>query len=139
MPKVSKPKARNPRTVPARQSKNPIDRYRELRQEMVKQRIVVQAGTFSSSEFANVSPEHIQHFENIQVLGRFLYQSYGLQPTPDTVNKPWQRDNKVRAERLSHRARKCKLERLNEGGWRARLEGIIFERFEVEVAWYVVL
>jgi hypothetical protein len=64
------------------------------------------------------------------------YHSYALQPRPDIANKLWELDNKMRAKRLTQKAAKARSDYLNEDSWRMALENDVFERFEMEVAWY---
>ena len=65
-----------------------------------------------------------------------IYESYAVQPRPDIINKPWELDNKLRAKRISQKAAQARGEYQNEDGWRMELENRVFERFEIEVAWY---
>ncbi|KAF1847824.1 uncharacterized protein K460DRAFT_363850 [Cucurbitaria berberidis CBS 394.84] len=118
----------------ARKTKSVNDRYRDLRHKAKELGIVVQQTKFCINRPGNVPIEHQAKFEHIQTLGRLAYDPYGLQPNPDTVDKPWQLANKLRAARLNKIAINCREERLNEGGWRARVEYRLFERFEIEVA-----
>lgn len=110
-------------------------RYEELAQQAKTLNVIFHQRTFSGSQRQVSSHPHHQKFMHIQTLGRIVYDSYGLQPSPDTVDKPWQLINKKRAEKLCKLAVDCMEERLNEDGWRDRVEHTLFERFTIEVAW----
>ncbi|PVI00615.1 hypothetical protein DM02DRAFT_671842 [Periconia macrospinosa] len=109
-------------------------RYQKLAHEAKCLNIVFHHEKFSSSLQQESKVPHCEKFEHIQILGRLKFDSYGPQPSPDTVDKPWQLMNKNKAARLSEAAAKCKKEELNEEGWRERIEYRLFERFEIEVA-----
>jgi hypothetical protein len=109
--------------------------YRDLKWKAEALGFIVQHSGFHIKRPGNVPPEHQARFEHIQALGRFEYDSYGLQPSPETVDKPWQLLNKCKANKLSQLAIKCKEEKRNEAGWRDSVESKVFERFEIEVAW----
>jgi hypothetical protein len=91
---------------------------------------------FSPQRPENVPEEHQTKFKDIQQLGQMRYHSYALQPRPDIAKKPWELDNKTRAKRLTQKAARARSDYLNEDSWRMALENDIFERFEIEVAWY---
>lgn len=112
-----------------------IDHYRKLKRKAEELGFVVQHSKFCSERPVNVPIEHQARFEHIQALGRLKYDSYGLQPSPESIDKPWQLKNKSKANRLSELAIKCKKERQNEAGWRAIVEFRLFDRFEFEVTW----
>jgi hypothetical protein len=99
-------------------------------------RIKVHQRKFCPQRPGNVPNEHQTKFNHIQQLGRMRYDSYALQPRPDSINKPWELDNKLRATRVSEKAAESRTDYQNEDGWRMALENRIFERFEIEVAWY---
>lgn len=84
----------------------------------------------------NVPEQHQTKFQHIQQLGQMIYESYAVQPRPDITNKPWELENKLRAKRVSQKATQARSTYQNEDGWRMELENRIFERFEIEVAWY---
>lgn len=67
------------------------------------------------------------------------YESHAVQPRPYIINKPWELENKTRAERVSQKAALARSDFQNEDGWRVALENHIFQRFEIEVAWYYKL
>jgi hypothetical protein len=99
-------------------------------------RITFHPRKFSPRQPGNVPEEHQTKFNHIQQLGRMNYESYAVQPRPDIANKPWELENKLRARRISHKAAQARSEYQNEDGWRMELENRVFERFEIEVAWY---
>ena len=111
------------------------DTLRDLRREAKRHRIFVNPTKYNGSHPGNVPDDHRPKFENIQTLGRLEYTTYGLQPSPDTPDKPWQHESKKRAAKLVHIAGKCRRENRNEAGWRYEVESRLFERFDVEVAW----
>jgi hypothetical protein len=113
----------------------PANEYRDLKRKAEALGFAVQHSGFSTNRPGNVPLEHQARFEHIQALGCFEYDSYGLQPSPETVDKPWQLLNKCKANKLSQLAIKCKEEKRNEAGWRESVESKVFERFEIEVAW----
>lgn len=85
----------------------------------------------------NVPEQHQTKFGQIQQLGQMKYDSYVVQPRPDsTDNRPWELENKLRAKRLSQKATQAIETCQNEDGWRMTLENHVFQRFENEVAWY---
>ena len=128
--KGSRRKAQNAQTP-----KSANDRYRDLKRKAEESGFVVHHAKFCNNRPGTVPTEHQARFEHIQTLGGFVYDTYGLQPSPETIDKPWQLVNKGKASRLSRLAIKCKEERQNEAGWRAIVEFRLFERFEIEVAW----
>lgn len=99
-------------------------------------RITFHPRKFRAERPENVPEEHQTKFKHIQQLGRMRYNSYAVQPRPDIINKPWELDNKLRAAQVSQKACESRQDNQNEGGWRMELENRIFERFEIEVAWY---
>jgi hypothetical protein len=99
-------------------------------------RITFHPRKFDPQRPGNVPEEHQTKFRHIQQLGQISYDSYALQPRPDTANKPWELENKLRATRVSARAIQARNEYQNEDGWRTKLDNLVFERFEIEVAWY---
>jgi hypothetical protein len=122
-----------------RKRKSANEEYRDLKRRAEKLGFVVHHSKFCSTRSVNVPSEHQARFEHIQALGRFQYHSYGLQPSPETVDKPWQLTNRHKAQRLSELAIRCRKENRNEAGWRAEVEFQLFERFNIEVAWYAIL
>ena len=110
-----------------------------MRHKAEELNVEVQQQKFCVDRPGNVPVEHQAKFKDIQTLGRLAYASYTLQPRPDMHDKPWQQTNKRRAAKLSQIAIRCREERANEAGWRAKIEYRLFERFEVEVAWFVIL
>jgi hypothetical protein len=84
----------------------------------------------------NVPEQHQTKFQHIQQLGQISHESYAVQPRPDITNKPWELENKLRANRVSQKAAQARSDYQNEDGWRMELENRVFERFEIEVAWY---
>jgi hypothetical protein len=99
-------------------------------------RITFHPRRFCLQRPGNVPLEHQTKFTDIQQLGRINYDSYALQPRPGLINKPWELENKLRARIISHQAQKSSDSHQNEDGWRMELENRVFERFEIEVAWY---
>jgi hypothetical protein len=101
-------------------------------------RITFHTRKFSPQRPGNVPEEHQTKFKHIQQLGKISYDSYAVQPRPDTANKPWETDNKKRATLVSEEAIQAMSDFQNEDGWRMAggLENLIFERFKFEVAWY---
>lgn len=99
-------------------------------------RITFHPRKFEPQRPGNVPEEHQTKFKHIQQLGQISYDSYAVQPRPDTADKPWELENKLRATKVSERAIQARNEYQNEDGWRMKLENLIFERFEIEVAWY---
>ncbi|CAN9326718.1 unnamed protein product [Alternaria alternata] len=105
------------------------------RAKIVKEfRITFHPQKFSPQRPGNVPEEHQTKFKHIQQLGKISYDSYAVQPRPDTANKPWEGKNKERAEMVSEKAVQAMKEYQNEDGWRMKVENHIFERFEIEVA-----
>ncbi|KAB2107022.1 hypothetical protein AG0111_0g4835 [Alternaria gaisen] len=97
-------------------------------------RITFHPQKFSPQRPGNVPEEHQTKFKHIQQLGKISYDSYAVQPRPDTANKPWEDKNKERATLVSEKAVQAMKDYQNEDGWRMKLEPFIFERFEIEVA-----
>jgi hypothetical protein len=138
------------KTVPKkRKGRNTIDAVPDRRtafQKAVIDRSIIKEFriTFHPRKFyperpGDVPEQHQTKFKHIQQLGQMKYESYAVQPRPDIVNKPWELDNKLRASRVSQKAIESRQDNQNEGGWRMELENRIFERFEIEVAWYATL
>lgn len=112
-------------------------KYRNLKAETKRQRIFFSSQKFSS-RFPNLVPElHREKFFTIQELGRTLYDTYAFVPGCESLERPWQSENKRKASRLVRDAIRCREANKNEGGWRYELEPKVFERFEVEVTWLV--
>jgi hypothetical protein len=112
-------------------------KYRSLKAETKRQRIFFSSQKYSS-RFSNKVPElHQEKFFTIQELGRTLYETYAFVPGCDSLERPWQYENKRKASRLVRDAIRCREANKNEGGWRYELEPKVFERFEVEVTWLV--
>ncbi|KAF2691377.1 hypothetical protein K458DRAFT_324704 [Lentithecium fluviatile CBS 122367] len=108
-------------------------KYRDLKAETKRQRIFFSSQKFSS-RFPNLVPElHREKFFTIQELGRTLYDTYAFVPGCDSLERPWQYENKRNASRLVRDAIRCREANKNEGGWRYGLEPKVFERFEIEV------
>lgn len=111
--------------------------YRELKAETKQQRIFFSSQKFSS-RFPNLVPElHREKFSTIQELGRMLYDTYAFVPGCESLERPWQKENKRKASRLVRDAIRCREANKNESGWRYELEPKVFERFEIEVTWLV--
>lgn len=112
-------------------------KYRKLKAETKRQRIFFNSQKFSSRS-QNLVPElHREKFFTIQELGRTLYDTYAFVPGCDSLERPWQYENKRKASRLVRDATRCREANKNEGGWRYELEPKVFERFEIEVTWLV--
>jgi hypothetical protein len=120
---------------PLQKRKTPDQQYRDLKLKAEKLGFVIQHSKFCVSRPGNVPTEHQARFEHIQTLGKVEFDSYGLQPSPDTVDKPWQLENKGKANGIRQKAIKCREETTNEAKWRFEVEAKLFERFEIEVAW----
>jgi hypothetical protein len=99
-------------------------------------RITFHEQPFCPQRPGNVPEQHQTKFKHIQQLGQMMYDSYALQPRADIANKPWELDNKLRAKLVTQKAVLARKDCQNEDGWRMALENYIFERFEIEVAWY---
>ncbi|CAN9348611.1 unnamed protein product [Alternaria alternata] len=99
-------------------------------------RITFHPQKFSPQRPGNVPEEHQTKFKHIQQLGKISYDSYAVQPRPDTANKPWEIKNKERATLVSEEAVQAMSDFQNEDGWRMAggLEDLIFQRFKIEVA-----
>ncbi|CAG5166119.1 uncharacterized protein ALTATR162_LOCUS6885 [Alternaria atra] len=121
---------------PLQKRKTPDQQYRDLKLKAEKLGFVIQHSKFCVSRPGNVPTEHQARFEHIQTLGKVEFDSYGLQPSPDTVDKPWQLENKGKANGIRQKAIKCREETTNEAKWRFEVEAKLFERFEIEVACY---
>ncbi|CAN9340499.1 unnamed protein product [Alternaria sp. RS040] len=105
------------------------------RAKIVKEfRITFHPQKFSPQRPGNVPEKHQTKFKHIQQLGKISYDSYAVQPRPDTANKPWEDKNKERATLVSEKAVQAMKDYQNEDGWRMKVENHIFERFEIEVA-----
>lgn len=117
------------------------DEYRELKREAKRQGIEVNTLKYNpgtaTDAILDVPPEHKDKFSDIQELGRIGFFKYGHVPNNETSDKPWQKHSKLRALKLMLLAAKCRRENSNESGWRGRIEERLFERFDVEVAWFV--
>jgi hypothetical protein len=114
--------------------------YRELKRQAKQARVFVKPIIYDPKDSANnknVPTDHQEKFAVIQALGRTPYFTYGYFPSNETPDKPWQLENKKRANFLIHRAAKCRKENRNEAGWRYEVEVKLFERFDIEVAWLV--
>jgi hypothetical protein len=75
------------------------------------------------------------YFNHIQELGTFKHDSYANTNRPKDLNEPWRRATKRRAQILVDRVNECKEGVVGEATWRFRLEPLVFQRFEIEVAW----
>jgi hypothetical protein len=112
-------------------------KYRDLKAETKRQRIFFKSQKFSS-RFLDLVPEiHREKFFTIQELGRTLYDAYAFVPGCDSLERPWQYENKRKASRLVRDAIRCREANDNESGWRYGIEPRVFERFEIEVTWSV--
>jgi hypothetical protein len=112
-------------------------KYRDLKAETKRQRIFFSSQKFSSRSPNQVPELHREKFFTIQQLGRTLYDTYAFVPGCDSLERPWQYENKRKALRLVRDAKRCREANKNEGGWRYDLEPKVFERFEIEVTWLV--
>ncbi|KAI4677818.1 hypothetical protein J4E81_010748 [Alternaria sp. BMP 2799] len=81
----------------------------------------------------DVPEEHQIKFKHIQQLGKMSYESYAIQPRPDTIDKPWELENKRRAKQMIYWAVRSRDDHQNEDSWRMELEPYVFERFKIEV------
>jgi len=84
----------------------------------------------------DVPEEHQIKFKHIQQLGKMSYESYAIQPRPDTIDKPWELENKRRAKQMVYWAVRSRDDYQNEDSWRMELEPYVFKRFKIEVGWY---
>jgi hypothetical protein len=109
--------------------------YRSLKAEAKRQRIFFGRQKYSFCCSDNVPDDHKEKFDIVLGLGRTQYETYAFTPNSDTLGKPWQLENKLRASRLVHDAVTCRKENRNEPGWRYEFEHKVFERFKIEVAW----
>lgn len=126
------------------QGKKSKDAFRNLKQRAKEARIFVDVKKFSLSiaqrnHWKHVPDAHRNIFRDIQTLGRTQYDSYTVQPTPESSHCPWQQERSKRAQTLVCLAERSLEDCLNEAGWRFRVEARLFERFDIEVAWYVYL
>lgn len=112
-------------------------KYRDLKAETKRQRIFFSSQKFSSRYLERVPELHREKFFTIQELGRTLYDTYAFVPGCDSLERPWQSENRQKASRLVRDAIRCREANKNEGGWRYELEPRVFERFEIEVTWLV--
>ena len=80
-------------------------------------------------------PAHQSVFSVIHDLSKRTLQGYYKNAENDTNHKPWQRENKNRAEWLVKQATHLSGNSANESTWRMRIENAILEPFSVEVAW----
>ncbi|RYP08292.1 hypothetical protein DL765_008834 [Monosporascus sp. GIB2] len=110
------------------------DEYRELKREAKRQGIEVDSIKYNPAMVVGVPTEHKDKFDVIQRLGRISFSNFGLLPSGDTPDKPWQGDIKKRAMQLMRFAARCRKENRNESGWRYEIEQRLFERFDIEVA-----
>jgi hypothetical protein len=130
---ATEPKLAKAQITQKRKSAN--EGYQDLKRRAEELGFVVHHSKFCITRSENVPFEHQARLEHIQALGRFQYHSYGLRPSPESVDKPWQLTNRHKAKRLSKLAIRCKEEIRNKAGWRAEVEFQLFERFNIEVAW----
>ncbi|KAI2740946.1 hypothetical protein DTO013E5_2066 [Penicillium roqueforti] len=86
------------------------------------------------NEFDRWPETHRRLFEDVQKLGNQKYNSFVVRITRESIQKPWMRATKARAERLSMLAERSYRERKNESGWRYAVENEIMYRFTVEVS-----
>lgn len=87
------------------------------------------------NEFDRWPETHRRLFEDVQKLGNQKYNSFVVRITRESIQKPWMRATKARAERLSMLAERSYREHKNESGWRYAVENEIMYRFTVEVSW----
>lgn len=114
------------------------DKYRKLKAEAKRQRVFFNSQKFSTRCLDKVPKVHQEKFHTIQQLGRTLWDSYAFVPGCESLERPWQPQNKQKASRLVRDAMRCREANKNEGGWRYELEPKVFERFEIEVTWSVI-
>jgi hypothetical protein len=74
-------------------------------------------------------------FQNIKSLGEQKFDSYCESVTIRSLDEPWTKQTKARAEWLAKRAEHLFGQQRNEAGWRLGLENEVLRRFSVEVAW----
>lgn len=121
----------------ATKKKSDRERYTELTQKAKSARIYFNSIKHSSSRAKHVNSHHKEMFKIIQDLGRISYRRFGYTPDIETSEKSWRIVNKKRAVRLAQYVARCSDENRNEAGWRFEIEAKVFERFDIEVAWYV--
>ena len=92
---------------------------------------------FRPAHPGDVPEEHQTKFKHIQQLGKMSYESYAIQPRPDIIDRPWELENKQRADWIIYKAVRSRDDYSNEDTWRSAIEDLIFQRFEIEVGWYV--
>lgn len=80
---------------------------------------------------------HRRLFADVQKLGKQDFKSYVENITVDSIDKPWRARTRWRAKRLAALAEKYRNEGHRERGWRNNIEPEVFQRFSVEVIWYV--
>jgi hypothetical protein len=113
------------------------DQDRDLRREAKRQGIEFNSIKYNPLTVVDIPPELKDKFAVIQSLGCITFNDYGFIPSGDTLDKPWQQDIKRRALQLMNFAARCRNENRNESGWRYDIEQKLFERFDIEVAWFV--
>jgi hypothetical protein len=114
------------------------DKFRDLKREMKANNIYVHQtkySPFSPPDF--VPPRHREVFAQIHTLGRRGFDEEVFDGKQVLHEAPWKLENKRKAAQLVDLATKCRIEQQSEYGWRMRVEAKLFERFDVEVAWYV--
>lgn len=87
---------------------------------------------------SNSDPWPLAHqwaFSAIRDLSKRTLQGYYNHAGNETSHKPWQRENKNRAEWLVKQATHLSGNSANESTWRMRIENAILEPFSIEVAW----
>lgn len=110
------------------------DAYEEICRLMQKHRIYFD-GPVSQDRWP---PQYKQLFATIkQDCGQKAYDAYKQMRKGRAVEEPWGADVLERAVRVVAKAERCRLEHRNEAGWRLSLEPEIFNRFTVEIAWYL--
>jgi hypothetical protein len=115
------------------------DKTRELKREMKANRISIHQTKYSPSDPPDfVSHGHREKFAQIYKLGRAIINEDNAAGSgvENASSEPWRLANKKKAHQLMALATQCRVEQQNEYGWRMRVEAKLFERFDIEVAWY---
>jgi hypothetical protein len=113
--------------------------FREMKREAKAAKIHVNPTMFNDAESRDVPQTQREIFRHIQNLGGRQYSTYAPEPSLEKCSDPWQMERKKKARLILDSAVKCKAEMLNEAGWRNAIEPRLFDRFDIEVAWLVLL
>ena len=107
----------------------------KMEEDARRSNIKVVPTPFDRDNPGNIPQEHRAKFEDIQDLGMIRYREYGN--TPRSPSSP-PRTRTVRiANAIREKALACKRFNYVEDGWRMFIENKLFDRFDLEVNWYV--